>query len=436
MTPSKPSSRPIQDPQNSRGQSSRGETPVLAPGDLKRLVNIVLEATPGVTWPEAPNGARLTLLGLERAIQQAYGAFKVELSFWTKSRGRETVTTAVKRELKAAARVAGKLAEQLRNLTPEARWRIGALATDWAWHKSFKGSKSASMFPKNLMELGLEAALRRAQEHNEGLAPWDWDGVPVQDVEFLAFHAEGLADPSLEPWWPNQLQGLVALLDRASQPVLRTETEGAIPASTAGPRELAGVRRKGSEEGILGGYPVLLLIRECEAILQAVAPKPDLVESLNSSSNTPRFGDLSCAPSNGEPTSNPPTSDSPTKSIDSAPHLKNLVSMMLTAVTGKENILDLLRDPFDKHKDGWIPPHSPDPYLWMTYRTAVLLMQDFLTRPDIKDVSCALTLARLQKQVTDMEDLVSRAPEQGSRFRMPGSRPLPPGRTILSGVVR
>ncbi|MBI4914033.1 MAG: hypothetical protein HY823_14980 [Acidobacteria bacterium] len=407
-----------------------------ATDDLKKMVCIVLDATPGGSRPEAPNGAQLTLAGIERAILAACGAFKIESAAWSKSRNRETVTTAVKRELKSAARTAGNLAEQLRNLTPEARWRIGALASDWAWQKPFEGSRTEYMFPKSLMELGLEKAQKRAQEHNKGLEKSDWDGVPQQDVEFLKFHAEGLADPRLEPWWPSQLQGLETLLELASQPFFNPETgvdeptpdaeatRTPEPISTAGPREFIGVRKKESAKGLLGGYPVLLLIRECEAILQAAAPKPNLLESLNTPLGVPKYGDLYCA------------SHPPTKGIHPTRYLKKLVWTVLTSLTGKEPGLDLMRDPMEKHKTGWAPPHSPDPFLWLSYRTAVLLMQDLRTRTDLDTISRGPAQSRLQMMISGLEDLVSRAPAQGSEFRMPGSRPLPPGRTFLSGVVR
>ncbi len=430
MNPPKPSPQLHQQPKGPRHRTATGTLPDLAPDDLQSLVSIVLEATPGSARPDIPNGAQLTVRGLERALQQAYRAFKVESSFWAKTKGRTTTTTAVKNELKAVARAAGNLAKQLQTLTPEARWRIGALATDWAWHRPFKGSHTEFMFPRNLMEMGLEDSLKNVREHNEGLDPWDWDGVPVQDVEFLEFHAEGLADQHLEPWWPNQLHGLAMLLERASQSVLRTEAEPTATTQIAGPRELAGLRRKESANGILGGYPVLLLLRELESILDAAAPKPDLLSSLTSPSGVPRIGDLPCAASSDES-----ATDQPHKPTHSTSPLKKLISIMLITSSGQENIQDLLRDPLEKHKAGWVPLHSPDPSLWRSYRTTALLMQDYLTRQDFEDES-EPTRFRLQQSLARLEDLVSRAPVQGSKFRMPGSRPLPPGRTILSGVVR
>lgn len=420
MNPSKPPLRSDRRPQPFGIPTASAGLQDLSPDYLKRLMSIVLVAAPSSARPETPNGAQLTRAGIERAIQAAFNAFKVEWSAWVKPIGSKSVTTAVNTELKLAAEGAKELADRLQKLTPEARWRIGALATDWAWHKPLKGIRSKIQDSKNLMELGLERVLQPARKHNVDIEEWEWDGAPEQDVVFLALHAEGLANPNLEHWWVNHLRGLAYILDQAAEPDINKTYQ----TSKAGPSELRGLRRRKSAEGLRVGYPVWLLIRECEAILNAAAFKQLLLESLVDSNDRPRIGDLS-------------SSIGPAaKSTTSSRHLKKLVRTFVTALTGKENILDLLRNPMEKHKAGWVPPYFPDPYLWLSYRTAALLQDDFLTRADLQTKSCAMTQTRLERLVSELEDMISRAPAQGSQIRMPGSRPLQPGRTILSGVVR
>jgi hypothetical protein len=284
--------------------------------------------------PELSDGTCLSRSGAKQAIDRAARAFNFEATLHQKASTPDVVSSG----LADVAMKAQELANLLISLSQEARWRLATLPSVDLWPRSVGDSKLRYPNP-----------FRMEPNQAEGL----FRNISVEDSQFLHLRIGELI-PSLsgsnpeESKWNHDLLELAEVFQKAA-------------IATPGPGERRGARRRSNEFGAIGGFPLLLLIRECDSILCAADRTQfgsDLRKGMWAGRNSHRY------------------------------HrgLKPFADAIFRYATGFDALRSLDR-PFKEYSNSMNPHLDPHPYAWRSFRIAALRRMDYLMQVRTKQRS-------------------------------------------------